>query len=384
MKKNILIGILILTAILLLRNFGATNIFNSGISGISDRMIRKCLRAGPSCYDNEIPKLMNKLSMEDTFRVAAEVQKKDLNYPYCHVLGHKLAAIETKKDPSSWKDVIGRCPSGTCSNGCVHGAFQEKFRTEFMSDTEIESAKSELADICEPREGFNPSDLSRASCYHALGHLFMYITQADINKSVSLCQEMIKSKNSLGVCYDGAFMQIYQPLEAEDFALIKGKEIGKSDVKSFCAPFSGTVKSSCIVESWPLFFDEITTPDGVVRFCNMVPSEDRQDCFKDIFYILPVQFLFNLEYISSFCNEFDMPLSGGCYSMTASRILEIDVNNKKKAVDFCSQAPENEREVCFAELVILSDFVFLKDSGDFNEFCGFFPEKWQEKCKNKE
>jgi hypothetical protein len=85
------------------------------------------------CYEKEIPKLMDKpysLSMENAFQVARQVQIADTSYNFCHVLGHKLSAKETKKDPTLWQQVIGRCPQGVCSNGCIHGAFQERFRTE--------------------------------------------------------------------------------------------------------------------------------------------------------------------------------------------------------------------------------------------------------------
>ncbi|MEK9194987.1 MAG: hypothetical protein AAB975_01310, partial [Patescibacteria group bacterium] len=46
----------------------------------------------PGCYDKEIPKFMDVLSMEDVFKVTALVQQKDSGYWYCHVLGHNLSS----------------------------------------------------------------------------------------------------------------------------------------------------------------------------------------------------------------------------------------------------------------------------------------------------
>ncbi|MEZ4200780.1 MAG: hypothetical protein R3B69_04370 [Candidatus Paceibacterota bacterium] len=95
------------------------------------------LRTGPKCYDEEIPKLMDAgMSMEDAFAVTATIQDLDPSYQYCHVLGHELSAKETAKDPSRWKDVVARSPLGMCSNGGVHGAFQERFRVEHFDEDE--------------------------------------------------------------------------------------------------------------------------------------------------------------------------------------------------------------------------------------------------------
>ena len=238
----------------------------------AERIIKKCAKQGREvgCYDKEIPKLLASLSMEDVFKVTALIQEKDRSYTYCHVLGHKLAGLETKKDPSKWREVVGRCPVGVCSNGCVHGAFQERYRADVLQGEEFEKAKNELKDVCEAREGFNPTGLEQGSCYHALGHLLMYISGADIRKSVASCDEVGLKKDGRdfrGLCYDGAFMQIFQPLEPEDIALVFKVKQTKETVRDFCSQFTSDMKTSCWTESWPLFFEEIITPKGLINFC---------------------------------------------------------------------------------------------------------------------
>ena len=93
----------------------------------------------PACYDKKIPLLMDQesITMEEAFRVTALIQKQDSEYWYCHVLGHNLASKEAAKDPAMWAKVIPRCPAGQCSNGCLHGAFQERYRDEVLSDEKI-------------------------------------------------------------------------------------------------------------------------------------------------------------------------------------------------------------------------------------------------------
>jgi hypothetical protein len=204
----------------------AKPVSSSQISELAKQMVDRCKTSKftQTCYDKEIPKLMDNptnLSMENAFAVTRIVQDIDKSFPYCHVLGHELSAKEVNKDPSKWKDVVSRCPSGTCSNGCIHGGFQEKFRAESLTDAQVQQVLPDLKTICEDRDNWHPTGLEQASCYHALGHLTMYLTRADTTKSSSLCNTIAQKSDGRDfrhLCYDGVFMQIYQPLEPEDFS----------------------------------------------------------------------------------------------------------------------------------------------------------------------
>jgi hypothetical protein len=203
------------------------------LTTFTSTILKTCASSDPNmshaCYDREIPKLMDSptnISMEDAFEVTKHIVEQDPTYAHCHVLGHKLSGKEMKKDPSKWKDVITRCPTEMCNNGCLHGSLMERFNTEYLSDAQIEQLKPDLEDVCEPRDSWHPREVERSMCYHALGHLNMYITRADINKSLELCK-LIGTKpdgrNYVETCTHGVFMILYQPIEAEDIALVKGK-----------------------------------------------------------------------------------------------------------------------------------------------------------------
>jgi hypothetical protein len=204
-----------------------TNKDSQNLDLLAEQVLLKCREAKdkPSCYDREIPLLMDTISMEEAFSVTARIQSQDRSYSYCHVLGHKLSAKETRKHPDAWKDVITRCPFGMCSNGCTHGAFQERFRVEdTLTDPEIENLKGELSTVCEARGDWKPTGMEQATCYHALGHLTMYLTGADMKKAVSLCKDISRKsdgRNFENVCFDGVFMQMFQPLELYSVAYVQ-------------------------------------------------------------------------------------------------------------------------------------------------------------------
>lgn len=356
----------------------------------ADRVIKNCSSASykPSCYDEEIPKLMDYISMEDAFGVTRIVQQKDPSYVYCHVLGHELSARETAKDPSKWMDVVARSPRGICSNGAIHGAFQERFRAETLRDEEIEKLLPDLRTVCEPRNVWSPTGLEQASCYHAVGHLTMYITGADAQKSVEICRKVSKQElNDFSqLCFDGVFMQIFQPLEPEDFALIEGKQPAKEEVESYCSDFGKDERASCLNESWPLFRAEIQDPRGLVAFCSRITDVDLNNrCYNGVFYVLTPQFNFDVVRIEEFCSKLNRERMGQCFANAASRMIETDSTFVDKSVAVCSEADSYDvGNVCWDELVLYSTFNFKAGSGEALFLCSKMPAFWSEKCSEKQ
>ena len=356
---------------------------------LADGIIYKC-KGNPQkdvCYEEEIPKLNKKISMEEAFAVTSLIQEKDLEFPYCHVLGHKLASDETKKDPSKWKEVVARCPRGSCSNGCVHGAFQERYKNEVLSESQFDRSIEEFKNICEETEGSKLTGLEQGSCYHALGHLLMYITTANIEKSVSTCDQIaIKDdgRNFTSVCYAGAFMQIFQPLDTDDKSLVSKFKLDSENTWDFCTKFDGQKRVSCREESWPLYLEQISSADGLIKFCGVLDAKGRDACFINILYLMPIQFRFNIPAISHYCSGFPGKLQGMCFAMTASRILEIDKKNIGRTVDFCQSLEEKNKIACFDQVLKDAPFDFGTTSEEYKKLCSLIPDPWKTKCTNNE
>ena len=347
-------------------------------------------RYHPACYDTEIPKLMDRgVSMEDAFKVTAIIQSLDSTYPYCHVLAHELAGKEVDKDPSKWKDVAARAPASMCSYGGLHGAFQERFRAENLTPEQVEQIKPELMDVCDKRDGWDPTSLQIGGCYHALGHLSMYLTKADIKASLKLCNDIgmkPDGRNLTQSCYDGVFMQLFQPLEPEDFALIKGKEIkpGEQSLTNFCSQFNGKERVSCWSEGWPGIRSQILTPKGLVSHCSSSFLQDpsyKDMCYMSAFYVIIVQFRFDMKALNSFCSELPESVSNICYKAGASRLITTDYSYIPKAVDFCSTSKrQSDQDACYSELVRYALYSFGPGTKESTAICESLPPKWQSQC----
>lgn len=342
------------------------------------------------CYNTEIPKLMSTLTMEQAFAVTAIVQKDDPTFVYCHVLGHELGEIETAKDPSKWKDVVARAPQGVCSNGAMHGAFQERFKQEALPNATVSQLAALLSGICDPRPNWDPTGLEQGSCSHALGHLAMYATGGNIARSLALCSHVVPhadGRDYTQLCYDGVFMQIYQPLDSDDQALVKGEgPKGKDDLHAFCwNNFTGKERQSCWTEGWPLYFKEIQTPSGTVAFCSALEGEGEaavERCYNGIVYVLTAAyFSFDLSKIYSFCPQLPGEWSDKCFAYASSRMIETDWGNIQKSAAVCAHADAlGEGGACYQQLLLYSTYNFEPNSPQFFALCNALPQPWKRQC----
>lgn len=354
----------------------------------ADKIIVLCKDAQyrPLCYEKKVPALMDKgLSMESAYAVTKAIQTLDTDYHYCHVLAHNISAKETAKDPSKWKDVIARAPSGICGNGGLHGAFQERFRTDMLPDASVSELLQELEGACDTRAGWDPTFLERSSCMHGLGHLSMYITGGDIRKSIALCDNLGRpsaEEDFRRTCVDGAFMQIFQPLEPEDKALVEKIAPTVGERSAFCGRFEGIARTSCIKESWPLVVDSVMTPKGFEDFC--APFSENYDeyryCASGLAYVVFGRLEYNVKRMTELCSPLPKLIKNICISRTASRFIETDWKNIPEALSVCVNAPALSKGPCFNELIEFAEQGFRRNSPEENNLCSGMPDPWRSSC----
>lgn len=363
---------------------------NRSIAEYARQIIQECGSASyrEGCYDKAIPKLMDAITMEQAFDVTREVQKKDPTYIYCHVLGHNVSARETKKDPSKWMDVIARCPTTMCNNGCMHGAMMERFKSESLADAQIEAIIPDIANVCEPRGNWHPREVERSMCYHGLGHLFMYITRANLNRSSELCERVGKKddgRNYVQTCTQGVFMQIFQPLEAEDIALVQGITPKKEGITTFCKSFSGERRVACHNESWPLLRKDLESPEKTTAFCSFSNNPvDQSKCYGTVLSFMTVLFGIdqkNISKLEHFCMNLPPERKGECFGFVAARLVQVDPGLTAMALDVCRRAGLHAQDApCFHSLADFGAQSFLPGSAELKTYCQRMPPQWQAAC----
>ncbi|MEN9621827.1 MAG: hypothetical protein RLZZ67_261 [Candidatus Parcubacteria bacterium] len=380
----------------------------------AEGVLSLCGASGSStqaCYDTEIPKIMNQgVSLEQAFDVVRLVQKQNDTYWFCHAAAHKISANEYYKDPAQWRSIMTRCPVGICSNGCLHGALQERFSKASLSGVEIHDLLPDLKDICEKREGWNPTNQEKSSCYHEIGHLSMYLADANVVESAKVCDALAQrpdGRDYRETCYEGIFMQVFEPREPDDFGLIY-KLIPKKDAisvceqyeagvqkgacwkagwqgvyKNFCDTFSDTVRTACFREAWVIESEgSLRTTEGVIDYCSYaLDTGEKKKCFNKLFYGLMASYQFDTDKMKKLCLELPLDIKAQCFANTASRLIETDRLLIERAVAICDYAAERGvGEVCYKEMSYYAGFLYAPESKDFTKLCMLLPTQWQTKC----
>ncbi len=353
----------------------------------AQKILSECGRVANhlSCYDQEIPKLMDKISMSEAFRVGSILSETDKNYTHCHSLGHAISEKAVDKDPSKWKDVLRACPP-VCNGGCLHGAIVTKFKSVRLTDKEVEKFKPELKTICVPDNVWNPSPNEIGLCNHGLGHLHMYITNGDVQKSLALCLYEANNKSESSEywsCSAGTFMQIYQAIEHEDIDLVEKIKQTKETVANFCQQFNGVAFTNCHLESFPLFKEEVQTSEGLDRFCSYLKTEkEKLICYHKMFSevsIWTVLYGNNVPKLISYCNSIKNSMTETCMRDASIVLVKVDRKNLNKSVDICKKA-QNKGDLCFGNLVYYVAKNFDRKSKEFVSFCSELPQNFSQKC----
>lgn len=339
------------------------------------------------CYETAVPLLLHVTSVENVFSVIRQIRIQDQSYRFCHVLGHEVGVFAVRRDPENWMQLIHKNPPDSlCSNGYIHGVIIGKFNKAVLKPEEIDAIVPDLSGACEPSGGWNPTDLDKSMCYHGLGHVLTQITGPDIPLSVAYCKRIAVNgrENYSSVCISGVFMQIFQPLEPEDFALIEGLPV--KPTKETLAEFCGMHKtheerSMCFGEGWPLFREELNSASGIKKFCSTTPDVTTQEnCYITVFSIGARASLFNPQKQEALCAEFSVKLHKRCLSILAEAFVEEDRTQIDAAVSVCRRAEGEFQTSCFSYLEILSDFTFGDDAKAKEALCLALPYTRREAC----
>lgn len=357
-------------------------------ASVARAIVADCEKHGgdhSACYEAEIPSLYPKYSVPELFDVVRAVRVDDPSYQFCHVLGHKLGERVVAEDPDKWVDAIPLNPAdGLCSNGFIHGVVGGRFRAEVLNDDTIAKFLPDFKIACEPHDGWHPSDLDRAMCYHGMGHLFDFITNAAIPKALSLCRSVAPGDLER-VCVQGVFMQIYQPLEPDDFALIAQMPVKPSTttVPTYCAQFKDDpmAQGSCIEESWPFQQPHITDGTAVEKLCSWEPNRAEADvCYIAMSSIIGRMSLGSPERAAKACSAFPTDRVATCYAYSAEAVLEENRTDATPAIALCSDAPSSAASQCLSMLVDHAHFMFGSNQAELQNFCAALPDAYRQPC----
>lgn len=351
-------------------------------------IVAMCESEGERCYEREVPKLYPTRSIPEVFAAIREIRTKDSTYQFCHVLAHKMGEAVVAEDPAKWLDAFALNPSDNlCSNGFIHGIIVGRFRNDVLDDASLQATVPDFRKACEPRENWAPSPLDQAICYHGLGHLFTFITNADLMRALDVCDAIGESKtgNFMRVCREGVYMQIYQPLEPDDFELVAQLEIKptKENYRQFCKTYSSRPEEegACLREAWPMFRQGLLDGTEAARFCSGQPNSiEEASCYQSISAIVGRMSLGSQSKAVDACKKFPAARQVECFSTVAMTRLEEQQTNGEEAIALCNAAPATIKGECISILAQRASFIFSSGSAEKNRFCSLLPDNVRPIC----
>lgn len=359
---------------------------SSSVSGTAQAIAKDCMASQgdkATCYEQKIPALYPQKDVDEIFNVIRELRSIDSGYQFCHVLAHKLGELVVAEDPDRWIEAIPLNPSdGMCSNGFVHGVVGGRFRAEVLDEATLAHFLPDFRRACEPRPDWNPSGLDRAICYHGMGHLYMFITDANISHALEVCEEATPS-DTRRTCIEGVFMQIYQPLEPDDFELLKRLPYipDRSSYREFCSAYrQSDYVGACLREAWPLFREEISSGEGGEAFCSGQPNENEKDnCYATITAIIGRTTLNDPASSTRACSALPRERQFICFESVSRAVLEENRNASKEAIDICQRSGDMATQ-CIQRLIEVSYFIFGDRQDQKANFCASVPTDMQQRC----
>ncbi len=335
------------------------------------------------CYESLVPQLYPQHGVAQLFDVVRALRAQDPSYQFCHVLGHKIGERVVAEDPTRWLDDLAyNPPDSLCSNGYLHGVVGGRFRSEVLDVATIEKLIPDFSLACKPHAGWQPTPFDQAVCEHGMGHLYDFITDANLPQALDLCRRTLP-KDAQRVCIQGVFMQIYQPLEPDDYQLIARMKTKptKTTVRQFCATFKDPEYiGSCREESWPLFREELLRGIGVQAYCSGYPNAQEEEyCWRGISAIIGRLSLGDATEAQHACDNFPVAWQGMCYEGSAQAIVEESRSAAAEAVSFCARAQGSVAQECYSGLARDARQLF-GDAQGRGGFCRLLPAQYQPSC----
>lgn len=346
----------------------------------------KCRKTGEeservSCFEKLLDIKLSREGIDPAFDLIAELYKSEPNFAQtCHALTHKIGEKAYQQFRSGNNFQLSPKTS-YCSYGFYHG---------FMETLLIKTGDiSEAGRFCEyvDQQLKHITGDAKLSCYHGIGHGTVGVhdprirgdAQKLIDPAVALCEKVSTDDSQLFRCNSGVFNAIAIFLRTGEYQL----PLDKNDPLKICRSQEETVKISCYgnmntLISW------ITEND--FRKGSSFAEKEKDD----IYAITTIEYLIAFESYQNdtdtlvdVCRTVQNRLHLPCIKGLVHGFMEKGDPGQEyiKAGEFCGRADftDDEKEVCYKELVNYSNRIYPKDKA--SGICNGLPQPYRKFCR---
>lgn len=346
--------------------------------------------------------------IDEQSAVCGKLQKKDPNrYPCLKSLGKLLVnQIEFKKivialNASSrdchdemhyivneeyrnglgildiWKDC-----STACFGACYHGGLEGLLAQKNLAGESDEVVQTTLLDVCDSiKDKFSTLYYQ---CFHGLGHAFMLVSEGDLPKSLRQCDSL--DGEWQGQCYGGVFMENLP--NSTTFTHVP-RFIKKDDPLYPCNAIDKKYQAACYGFQTSYFsYLAGQNVQKLIKLCNQVPREYRNDCFRQI-GLINIDVLADKQTKAQLaCNMIPIGIERqscieGLIVGFSDRFPGNITQMKRHGIfEFCLSVEDVYKEACFTQIG-RTFRQFVKSPSELEKECGGIKElSYRKLCQN--
>lgn len=305
--------------------------------------LKKCfdMNGRDGCYKDVATSLYDQFGLSQTLQTLKANEGYPEVYARCHEVTHYLARQEYDK-LKSIANVYAQCDS-TCHGGCYHGTMEAYLKEKQLAN---ESVQAQFTKVCGKLQDYqNPLEFNE--CLHGLGHAAMFVTDMELLKSLSLCDN-ISGQKEKERCYTGVFMENSSSSTSFDHQSIYLKA---DDPFYPCNSLEEKYQAMC----WQYqssYFAIISNQDWVkvAHMCLQVPPQYQDRCVRTI-GTNQVGFTPSLKIMKQDCDL--MPnahFQSVCVEGVISSFAYRFVGDTDKMIEFCSIVDSQNKESCFKQM----------------------------------
>lgn len=298
------------------------------------------------CYMNVANMFFTAYPLHEILDTFKREEGKEEVFSRCHEVTHFLGRLEYEKTNDT-KKALSTC-TGVCHGGCYHGVM-EGYLKDKLSDVSLptdEQLGREVAGMCGDASDYDSTRLY-GECLHGVGHALMFVTEADLPRSLRLCDGLTPG-TAPEVCYGGVFMENSSSSTNADHP---SKFLKADDPLYPCTALDDRYKKICYAYQ-SSYFVELTRQNWseVIRLCETVPPPYQDGCFRFV-GSNQVGRTQELAVMRDTCLIVQEPsLRRSCLQGVVAGLGGRYIGNMKKMSSFCQLVSREATRPCFTAI----------------------------------
>lgn len=313
-------------------------------SGFVRQAMAACFNGGGrhDCYKDAAKRFFQRFGLKGTLTLLAQNESAPEVYARCHEVTHYLSRQEFER-LESIPLVYAQCDS-TCHGGCYHGTLEASL-SRATSDDAADALTEQFPQVCGSATDY-PRPLVFNECFHGLGHAAMFVTDADLPRSLRLC-DTLTTPDKRERCYSGAFMENSSSSTNLDHP---SAYIRADDPYFPCNRLDERYLKICY-RYQSSHFALISRHDWqkVSALCDGVPAAYRTECFRTV-GTNQVGFTKDPSAWKANCELMPPPYQATCVAGVVSSLTYRFVGDVRRVEAFCQLTKPEHQHSCIAQL----------------------------------